>query len=350
MKRYRWIRWTAIISLVILPLLLTGCGLFKSDDASSSIDPPQNEELSAQTEAEAVMGSGEEAEQTRSTLYFKDANGFVAPLSMNVPKVMGIAQKSLEYMVEGGPAADMLPAGFTALIPQGTKIKGMNIIEDKKLAIVDFSKEFTSYNVRDERKILEAITWTLTGFPTIDQVEIWVEGEALEEMPVDGTPLDEPLSRVMGINIEMSDGVNLSQSSPVTLYFLNQSEDEFQYYVPVTRMVERTDDIASAALAELIKGPKHNSSLEQVIVPTAELLDVTRNEDIITVNFTSAILSADEKAPAESLQSVILSLTDTTGASKVQIMVDGKAKISSTDEQSYSTPVSRPTVVNPFKL
>jgi germination protein M len=348
MKRYKWIRWTAIISLVVLPLLLTGCGLFKSDDASSSIDPPQNEETAAQTDVEAVMGSEEEMQQT--TLYFKDANGFVAPLSMSVPKVVGIAQKSLEYMVEGGPAVNMLPAGFTALIPQGTKIKGMNIIKDKKLAIVDFSKEFTSYNVRDERKILEAVTWTLTGFPTIDQVEIWVEGEALKEMPVDGTPLDEPLSRVMGINIEMSDGVNLSQSSPVTLYFLNQSEDEFQYYVPVTRMVERTDDIASAALAELIKGPKHNSSLEQVIVPTAELLDVTRNEDIITVNFTSAILSADEKAPAESLQSVILSLTDTTGASKVQIMVDGKAKISSTDEQSYSTPVSRPTVVNPFKL
>lgn len=350
MRRYRWLRWIALASFILLPLLTAGCGLFKSDDTAEQIDPPQNEaDAAAAMNAAVVDGVMETENQAQVTLYFKDEKGFVAPISMEIPKVEGIAKEALSYMVEGGPAESSLPSGFTALIPNGTQIKGMNIIEDKKLAIIDFSEEFASYNVQDERKILEAITWTLTGFPSIENVEIWVEGKALKEMPVDATPLDEPLSRAMGINIERSEGVNLGQSSPVTLYFLNQTTAAYQYFVPVTRMIPRTDDIATATMEELIKGPDQISALSEVMVPTAEILNVERSEDLVTVNLSDKILNADQKAPADALKAVILSLTESTGASKVQIMVNGNTKVSSTDDGNYNVPVNRPAAVNPLK-
>lgn len=353
MKLHKWIRCSIFAMILAIPLLTAGCGLYNAGDtkdANGQIDPPQNgAEAAADVDQLTSVSVDEAVEQMQVTLFFKDGMGFTAPLTLDIPKTVSLARSSLEYMVDGGPAADMLPEGFTALLPKGTLIKEINVRKDK-LAIVDFSKEFTDYNVEDERKILEAITWTLTGFPTIDRVELRVEGKILKEMPLDETPLDEPLSRKMGINIEQFDNVDLSQSTPVTLYFLNQAADQFSYYVPVTRMIQRTDDIATAALQELIKGPLPLSKLVSVMLPDVEVLTVNKTDEIITVNLSSAISGVDQKTPTEALDSIILSLTENTGIAKVQLMVEGIAEVSGTDNRSYTNPVSRPSHINPYKL
>ncbi len=351
MVRYKWVRWVVIMGL--FAFVASGCGISGKDDATQPIDPPPGSADGIEDTAAQAGGedAGQQAQsQQQVTLYFKDAKGYVAPVTMAIEKTEGIARKSLEYMVEDGPYQQMVPQGFTALLPKGTEIKGMDIVKDKKLAIVDFSKEFLNYNPQDERKILEAVTWTLTGFPSIQQVQLWVEGKALQEMPVDGTPLDEPLTRAaLGINIEQAEGVDLSEAVPVTLYFLNQTEDLQTYYVPVTRMIARTDNIAKASVEQLIKGPK-GTKLSSVIASDAEVIDVKQADGIVTVNFSDKLLGEDHKAPAESLQSVVLSLTENTGAAKVQIMVNGDAKISGTDNANYSKPVARPAHLNPFKM
>ncbi len=87
------------------------------------------------------------------------------------------------------------------------------------------------------------------------------------------------------------------------------------------------------------------------MTPGAELLKVSKAEDIITVNFSDKMLGPDHKAPAEALRAVVLSLTENAGAAtKVQILVNGKADVSTTDNQSYAKPVSRPQAVNQIKL
>lgn len=351
MIRIDWLRRIAMVSLIALLPVTAGCGLFKSSE-SGQIDPPQGEieETAAMNENADGIAVDSQQKNAQVTLYFKDKAGYVAPISMNIPYAVDIATQALPYMVEGGPGEDMLPEGFTSLLPKGTEIKGINILPDEKLAVVDFSKEFTDYNPQDERKILEALTWTLTGFPTIDQVQIWVDGKVLKEMPVDGTPLDEPLSRAMGINIERAEGVDLGQSTPVTLYFAGQTDRDFEYFVPITRMIQRTDDVARAALAELVKGPNQPDKLGQTVSSAVEVLNVKKSEDLVTVNFNDKILDADQLLPAEALQSVVLSLADTTGESKVQIMVNGSVKVNSTDHQNYSAPVVRPAHINPLAL
>ncbi len=338
MKRYQWILLVAALSL-----LLAGCG---KDEPAAPIDPPPTSIEEGEQAGEEPTAQVEESRQV--TLYYEDANGYVAPVTMNVPTRIDVARQSLEFMVEDGPGDAMLPEGFRALLPKGTQVLGMHIDQEQKLAIVDFSEEFTSYNTQDERKMLEAITWTLTDFSNIDKVEIRVAGKKLKEMPVAGTPLDEPLSRAMGVNLERETGVNLSQSMPVTLYFQNQV-DEYTYYVPVTRLIDRSENVAMSTVEQLISGP-NAKSLASVILPDVQIRDIQQSDDLITVNLSEDVLGMENKVPAETMQSMVLSLTESTGIEHVQFKVEGTEQVSGTDEVNYSKPVSRPVHLNPIEM
>jgi len=347
MKHNKLLRMAAIIGVVAM--LSSGCSLLGSKKSGESIDPPP---VDAETMASGKDGAAAvtAVNSMQTTLYFKDAQGYVAPVTMHLPKTVSIATKTLEYMVDGGPASSTLPKGFTALLPKGTTVKGINI--KNGLAVVDFSKEFTNYNAQDERKILEAVTWALTGLGTVDKVSIWVEGKALKEMPVHNTPVEAELTRAMGINLEIASNINVGQSVPVTLYFANQTGDNFNYYVPVTRLVQRTSDVAKAAVEQLIKGPNTGKGLVSVMAPETNLLkvEVSSDNQLVTVDFNDKLLGSDKKIPSSAAQAVILSLTETTGASKVQLKVNGNVQVSSTDNQSFTKPVARPVHINPVKM
>ncbi|WP_281889136.1 GerMN domain-containing protein [Paenibacillus sp. YYML68] len=346
MKQDKWFRMAAVTGLVMV--MTTGCQVLETKEQSKAIDPPPS---GIEAQATGAQPSSAIASPMHLTVYAKDERGLVAPITLRVEKTESTAKRALEYMVDGGPAEGRMPAGFTSLLPKGTEVKGINIIPDQKLAVVDFSKQFTDYNLQDERKMLEAVTWTMTSFPTVDKVQLRVEGVAVKEMPVGGTPLDEPLSRAMGINLERSDNVEFGQSTPVTLYFLSQNQEEYKYYVPVTRLIKRTDQVSEAIVQELITGPSDNKGLAAVMNAGAELLNVTQASDVITVNFSDKLLGPDLLAPAEALQAVVLSLTEHAGASKkVQILVNGDAKVSATDNQSYAKPILRPSLVNATEL
>ncbi|MEK8131304.1 GerMN domain-containing protein [Paenibacillus filicis] len=347
MKLNKPIRWAAVTGLIMV--MTTGCSILETKEQSKQIDPPQGGVEAKATGARVTVP--ELVNPMSLTVYAKDERGFVAPVTVQIEKAVDTAKKALEYMVSGGPSEGRMPAGFTALLPKGTEVKGINVISDQKLAIVDFSKAFNDYNAQDERKILEAVTWTLTGYPTVEKVQIRVEGAAIKEMPVDGTPLDEPLSRTMGINLEKPESVEYGQATPVTLYFLSHNQEDYQYYVPVTRLIKRTDQVAEAVIQQLIVGPDQHKGLAAVLNAGSELLNITSSDEVITVNFSDKMLGPDHKAPAEALKAVVLSITENAGTGKkVQILVNGDSKVSATDNVSYAKPVSRPSMVNPNKL
>lgn len=343
-------KWAGSIVIVFMLLVISGCGLFKSDDDSNGIDPPPP---GANSHLEDLIPSHEamnpSIENTMEvTLYFKDPDGFVVPLSMRIPATEGIARRSLEYMVEGGPGEELLPEGFQALIPQGTIVNPVNI--QQKVATVDFSDHFASYNAQDERKILEAITWTLTGFPTIDQVKLRIKGHDLTEMPVNGTPMDEPLTRAMGINLEHVQGVDYGRSTPVTLYFQNQVTEEMSYYVPITRMIARTHDIAGAALTELLKGPSAGNGLLAGFHPETELLLVDHDvdNDALIVNFGNQ--QDGEMSAAYDFESVVMSLWENIGQKQIRIMVNGEIATAGDQQNLHVYPVNRQSDIGKSKM
>lgn len=343
-------KMTAVLG--VSAMLMSGCGLFGPQKEAASIDaPPPSEVALDGSKSVATDGSQPTAEQAHGTvnrtLYLLDANHYVVPVSLPLPKVEGAAKQVLTYMVKGGPVAELLPSGFQPVLPEGTKVMGMTIKDGT--ANVDFSKEFKQYDSKDEEKIIDAVSRALTEFKTIKNVAIWVNGKPLSEMPVDNTPISQ-LGRSHGINKELAEGAIPGRTTPVTVYFQGQLDDKHSYFVPVTRMIPETTDVAKAVVEELIKGPKEGSQLFSSILRTTKVLDVKSASDTVTVNLSNDILKYDsgKEASPDAIQSLLLSLTESTGANKVQVLVEGKPLTSGTYD--FSKPVVRPVQINPMQF
>lgn len=355
MVKRTYVAATAII--LASSIFSAGCGLIGKN--KEKVDPPtevshlkEGEELdtSLETETEKETAGKEEAAETMMTdLYLIDRNDLVVSQTLSLPKTNSRAKQALEYLVAEGPVTDMLPNGFRTVLPAGTDID-VDIKDGK--AVVDFSEEFTKYQAKDEQKILQAVTWTLTQFESVDSVELRVNGHQLKEMPVNGTPISkEGLSRADGINNEQMDVADITNSRPLTLYYLAQAAEDY-YYVPVTKRVsnKNSDDLA-AVVNELIEGPAMQTALLSGLglIDDVKLLDAPKVKDKnVTLNFNEAVLgSGEEKVIAdEVLQSLVLSLTEQQGIESVSIMVNGKAELVNEKGEALTAPVTRPEKIN----
>jgi germination protein M len=346
----------SVLGVMAFALLLSGCGLLDSEKVDG-IDPPQevtytDEEVTEQTntdleEKEAYRTDKETvADTVPIELYLLDKDGYVVSQTLDLPKTNSVAKQALEYLVKDGPVTDILPNGFQAVLPAETKIS-VNVKD--QVATVDFSKEFKEYRAEDELKILQSVTWTLTQFDTIDKVKLQVNGHPLEEMPVDGTPIGEELSRKDGINLDTSSTVDLVNSKPITVYYVGGEKDHY-YYVPVTRRVSNEmDDNIEAAINELIKGPNAASSLLNEFRTDVKLLDEAKVEDgLVTLNFNESIYNSfDQKMISDHvLNTLVLSLTEQPGVESVAVTVNGKEELVNEDGKKLSEPVTRPEKVN----
>ncbi|GIP49492.1 hypothetical protein GNP92_09640 [Paenibacillus timonensis] len=352
MKWNRRIRNTAAVGVISLPLLLSGCGLFGG--SSAQIDPPPTDmETQMLKGLDAVEQTSFSQEEALSTVYLVNEHGKLAPVALHLPEGEASLKlnRMLEMLVKNGKYAGLLPAGFSGILPAGSEVKAVTVKKDEKLAVVEFNKAFAGYEAADERKILEALTWTLTGTPDVEKVQLWVEGEKLNEMPVNGTPLDRPLSRNFGINLELKGESGLSQLSPVIVYFSAATPDGVQYFVPVTRFVPADGDSVKSALGELLKGPQQGDGLERVVTDNTKLDSVEVSKDgVVTVALTDDMFEAGEKLPAQMLQSLVLTVTENKDDSKVRIWLNGQKEVVGLDNQTYSEPVMRPETINEIPL
>lgn len=351
MKMKTWMRHSALVGVLVVPMVLSGCGLF-SKSASEPIDPPQTEVIEGQDgPTSGWLDTIEGA--TQYTVYLQDSNGYLAPIALPMAIAEGedIATKMLEVMVDQGIYSTSLPADFRAMIPQGTEILGYELNKETGLATVNFSQSFVDYNAADERAIVEAITWTLTSLEGVDAVVIQVDGTPLEEMPVAQFPVDHSLTRDIGINIELAEGVNYSKAAPVTLYFSSQTINDEQYFVPITRMINRgADSQAVAAIEELIAGPQNTKSLQPVILPDVTVAGIDEYEGVVHIDLEDESYEPGVFVPSEMLKAVILSVAENTGIDSVQVRVNGDINIFDENNTSYSAPVAKPETVNALKM
>ncbi|MEK4060433.1 MULTISPECIES: GerMN domain-containing protein [Paenibacillus] len=374
MKHMKQIRNLSAVCLLTVPLALSGCGLFGSE--SAAVDPPPGEveaqmlEVSGTTELdsgvfapvapeekEAVADKDAKAAAPaeageRTTVFLEDGNGLLAPVSLSLPKGESSAmlKDSLTALVSKGAYASSLPEGFQGVLPAGTEVKSVSVDKDK-LAVVEFNSAFNDYDPLEERKILEAITWTLTGQEGIKGVQLWVEGKKLTEMPLLGIPLDRALTRSMGINLPKH-GTPLMNSSAVTVYFSAAAPDGVhQYYVPVTRFVPAGEEPLKAALNELIAGPESGNGLEMVMTQETVLDSVKAGQNgVVTVSLTDDMFADSKNVPNEFLESVVLTVAQNAEDAPVQIRLNGKETVTGSNNIDYGKPVSAPEYVNELPL
>lgn len=351
--------------------LLSGCGIFKGEQTMEPIDAPPEEDAeivddldsipegeqeesdeSSDNEQDETAEEGTDAEEDHAAakdvsriLYLIDQNGLVVPqeVSLPAPESKEVAKQVLEYLVQDGPVTSLLPNGFQAVLPSGTEIIDLNLESDGTL-VVNVSEDFKTYQAENEKKILEAMTFTLTQFENVERVKLWIEGEEQNAMPVNGTPISEGYSRVDGINVHQTNGVDLMESKATTLYFPMQGEEEV-YFVPVTQHVEVDEDNPQKSVVQaLMEGPAFDLPLQHFINTGAQLTAEPVMEDgIISLTFNENILTNSEQSMIadEVMQSLVMTLTEQENIEAVEVQIENHEEVINEDGQPYTEPVSQ---------
>ncbi|ASV68789.1 MULTISPECIES: GerMN domain-containing protein [Cytobacillus] len=343
----------AVSAVLVSSALLSGCGLFGGEE-KEKIDPPSemsinNEDANVETEETTgeESGAADEAAETTTIpteLYLIDNNGYVVSQTLDLPSTNSVAKQALEYLVVDGKVTELLPNNFRAVLPADTK---MTVDVKDKVAHVDFSKEFAEYNPEDEARILQSVTWTLTQFDEIEQVKLSINGNAIKEMPVNGTPIGEEVSRSIGINYDNSVVTDITNTKPVTVYYMGGEEDA-KYFVPVTKRVSNNVDNNVTAIIDELGNPSLGSKLSAVLPSEVALLGEPKVEDgTITLDFDESIFSSGEENVINEnvLKVLALSLTEQAEVESVAVTVNGEADLLDEDGEKLE-PVSRPESVN----
>jgi spore germination protein GerM len=139
---------------------------------SAQIETPQVPDTPAVSVGEPSADLGD---TVSVSLYFADQSGeSLVAEQRDVQKVEGIGRAVIQELLKGPVQPELAEA-----VPENTQLLDINIKEDG-LAIVDFSKELAeglSDSSAAEKMAIYSIVNTLTQFPSVERVQIRVEGK-----------------------------------------------------------------------------------------------------------------------------------------------------------------------------
>lgn len=260
------------------------------------------------------------------TIYLLDYNDYVARTFIKGCSCSSTVDKAsdlLQGLIVEGKKNNIIPNGFKAIIPSGTRVLALNL--DKGVLTIDFSKEILEINKKYEEKMLESLIYTLTSINGIDSVKILVEGEELKQLPNSNKQLPSLLDRDYGINkVYNLTGTNNIDS--YTVFYVNEFNDNY-YYVPVTKYINNDKlDKIKIIIEELTSNPVYESNLMSFLNVNTKLLDYEIKDDVIKLNFNNLILSdiTGNSILEEVIYTISLSVSNELDVKEVIFMVENE--------------------------
>jgi len=350
----RFIRRKIAASVLLLLPLIAACSQSSNNGGQQAvIDPPPSDIENTMLQEVDGIADNASTSQDQLTVYLMDRNGYLAPMTLGVnltgESTGEVAKEALSWMTSDNQLKDQLPEGFSAILPDGLKVEGITVDEPEGLMNINFAGPMPGMIAADERHLLEAIVWTMTELPGINKVKLSVDGQPLRSLPSSRMPVYDILTRAIGINVEQVKGVDINRSMAVTLYFSSHSEAGEGYFVPVTRVIERTPDRARAALEQLIKGPSDTAKLQPVFKTAMTIEQLSLLADTVNVSLKDEELKTNADVPAEMMEALVLTMSEVTGAPQVRVVMNGDDSFLDSKDRPYDQPVLRPSVVNALK-
>lgn len=134
--------------------------------------------LKSQTKSDNKDNSVKNSKTVQVKLYFVGPDGkkLVAE-KRTIPKVEGIARKTIEELIKGPKKAENL-----SVFPEGTKLLDINIKPDG-LCVIDLNSRARQVdNQQQEEFMIYAIANTLGQFPTVSGVDFMINGERVDSI------------------------------------------------------------------------------------------------------------------------------------------------------------------------
>lgn len=259
----------------------------------------------------------------KTILYFKNTDEYLVPVMRKLPWEEGIAKLTLMNMIDSSELREVLsPTGLLPIIPAGTEILGISVNDETGLCKVDFSENaLDNHSEKEEESFIKGVVYTLTEFPAIKEVQILIGGKALSSLKF-GNDISKPLARE-NINLigKAEDG-----RSKVVVYFKGMTDDNFEYFIPVTIPTLAPQANVYSALDLLFEGPPMDKNLYSDI-PTnitlygVEVKDGTAYVDISYDNY-------DELSESETFNEIVknigLTLSQFEEIDQVELLIDGE--------------------------
>ena len=260
------------------------------------------------------------------TIYLLDYNDYVARTFIKGCSCSSAVDKAsdlLQGLIVEGKKSNIIPNGFKAIIPSGTRVLALNL--DKGVLTIDFSKEILEINKKYEEKMLESLIYTLTSINGIDSVKILVEGEELKQLPNSNKQLPSLLDRDYGIN-KVYNLTSTNNIDSYTVFYVNEFNDNY-YYVPVTKYINNDKlDKIKIIIEELTSNPVYESNLMSFLNVNTKLLDYEIKDDVIKLNFNNLILSdiTGNSILEEVIYTISLSVSNEIDVKEVVFMVENE--------------------------
>lgn len=190
-------------------------------------------------------------------------------------------KSKINVLIDG----DNTLSSFYPLIPKTTILKNVKVIKDS--VYLDFNKEILNVNEYMEESMIESIIYTITETNGINNIYINVDGEPLKELPNSKKELPYPLTRDYGIN-KKYDLTSFNDIDKTTIFFA-KSNEEFTYYVPVTKISNTSSDKIDIIIEELKSPVNSQDNLNSYINNNVKLVSKEINNDKINLVFNNYI-------------------------------------------------------------
>lgn len=292
--------------------LVVVLALKSSDQTTSQVLVDQTVIPIEQTMADAQV------ETVSTVVFYEDGEGYLVPVTRQVPKTDGIAKATLSLMVKDG-ANDMQAArlGLRTVIPENTSFE-IDIKDGR--ANVNVSKEaLNCMSAAQEVLMVDAIVNAMTCFSTVDEVTLEFDGQKRSKLTY-GTDVSGVFSGG-ALNLESVETFSGS-AGQVQLYFPSQSG---RLLVPVTRTVFSNADVSTAVL-ELAKGPRDDSGLERALPERCGIKNVTMKDGTVTLDFSREFKETMESSDGgeQAIRALLFTCSQFPGVKKVEVLVEGE--------------------------
>lgn len=163
-----------------------------SPGASAVPEPPAAKPPETGTDKPAAV-------KTRpAVLYFVRIDGDGVIVRQEVKRTIPATDSPLTDAIQSllkGPGEDELRRELITLVPQGTRLLSAQV--RGTTAFLNFSEAFmyNSYGIEGYAGQLKQVVWTATAFPTVQDVQILVEGQRRDFLGGEGVYIGRPLSR-----------------------------------------------------------------------------------------------------------------------------------------------------------
>lgn len=285
---------------------------------------PETAAATATPETAAATTTPESKEMSLQ-LFFADSSGrLLVPVQRNVTVVSKrVAGAALGALLEGPRN------GLSRILLADVKVNSLTIQDGTALVDVD-RRPTTTGDVRG----FNAIALTLTQFDSVKKVKFLINGA---EIPAEaGIPSERPL-----INVWNPDGLTIADATVLTLYFVSA---DGRHDVPVSKVIAKTNDVATAHIQGLIAGPgTYADVLKQSLPAGTQLRSVRLDGDLAVVDFNATFADAPDRAGA--MRTLVESLTSIPSIKRVQVQVDG-ASLATKWGDEFAGPFSK-RIVNP---